>query len=121
MTLYLGYYRSTLSFQAAEEARYRTGDTKIDPKLMQLAVDLPLRLPAGCSIIGSFGPAGGASETRPSVMVVETNDIAHLNFITSYYGGFLQFQWVPAISVGADKNQREQWRQAAEAPATTMR
>jgi len=121
MSLYLGYYRPTMSYQAAEEARHRTGDTTFDPKLMQLAVDLPLRLPAGCTIIGSFGPAGGASETRPSVMVIDTNDLAHLSFIGSYYGGFLQFAWAPAISVGADKNQREQWRQAVEAPATTVR
>ena len=54
-------------------------------------------------------------------MIIETSDTAHLGFISNYYAGYLQFQWFPATSVGANKNQREEWRQAAAAPPAVTR
>ncbi len=32
---------------------------------------------------------------HPSVMIVETSDTTDLGFISGYYNGFLDFQWVP--------------------------
>lgn len=46
-------------------------------------------------------------------MIVESDQTEHLIFISRYYAGFLQFHWVPAISLGASRQERE----AAMAPA----
>lgn len=122
MSLFIGYYRPTATYREANEARARQGETAIDPKFAQMVVDLPLKLPAGCSILGSYGPGGNSPDNPPNVMILETSDTAHLGFISNYYAGFLQFQWFPATSVGANKNQREEWRQAtAAAPSTVER
>ncbi|MBK7723714.1 MAG: hypothetical protein IPI33_00215 [Dehalococcoidia bacterium] len=121
MSIYLGYYRPTATYREANETRARQGDTTLDPKFAQIVVDLPLKLPAGCSILGSFAPAGGSPDNPPNVMIIETSDTAHLGFISNYYAGYLQFQWFPATSVGANKNQREEWRQAAAAPPAVTR
>lgn len=121
MSLYLGFYRATPGFRTETEVRARGGDTSLDPKMAQLVVDLPIRLPAGCSIIGSYGVVGGSPESLPSVMIVESDNLDHLRFISNYYTGFLDFQWTPATAVGSNKDQREQWRQSVQAPATTNR
>lgn len=121
MSLFLGYYRPTATFRQNNEARAIQGEPIPDPKFIQMVVDLPLRLPAGCTIVGSYGPSGGSPELPPAVMILETSDPAHLGFITNYYSGYLHFQWFPATTVGADKNQREQWRQSVETPAQAVR
>jgi hypothetical protein len=54
-------------------------------------------------------------------MIVETDTLDHLTFITNYYTGFLNFQWTPASSVGSNKDQREQWRQSLQAPTAANR
>lgn len=121
MSTYLGFYRTTDGFRVESEVRARSGDTSIDPRFLQLVVDLPLRLPAGCNIIGSYGSIGGSPQGLPNVIIVETGDPDHLQFITNYYAGFLDFQWMPARSVGSNKDQREQWRQSVQAPAAVNR
>jgi len=121
MSTYLGFYRVTEGFRTEAEVRARGGDTSPDPKFMQLVVDLPIRLPAGCNIIGSYGSLGGSPAGLPNVMIVETDNLEHLAFISNYYSGFLDFQWTPARSVGSNKDQREQWRQAVQAPVATQR
>ena len=37
-------------------------------------------------------------------MVVETDDTAHLAFISNHYTGMLNYVWVPAISVGTTRD-----------------
>lgn len=113
---YIGYYRATNSYIEETLARARSTGSGQDPAFMQKVVDLPLKLPAGCSIMGSFAPMGQSPDAPPAVMIVETNDTSHLQFISTYYQGFLAFNWHPAVSVGANKDQREQWRQTAQAP-----
>ncbi len=121
MSTYLGFYRATQGYRTEMELRARGGDTSMDPKFMQLVVDLPIRLPAGCNIIGSYGSVGNSAEGLPNVMIVETDNLDHLAFISNYYSGFLDFQWTPARSIGANKDQREQWRQSVQAPTTAQR
>ncbi len=121
MSIYLGFYRTTDGFRTESEVRARGGDTSIDPRFLQLVVDLPLRLPAGCSIVGSYGSLGASPQGLPNVMIVETDTLDHLTFITNYYTGFLNFQWTPASSVGSTKDQREQWRQSLQAPTAANR
>ena len=57
----------------------------------------------------------GSERTRarplyaPRVDIVETEDARDLGFITQYYAGYLLFHWVPAIRVGATRDEREAW------------
>ncbi len=81
MATYIGYYRTTDGFNLENQERSRAeGPTGPPAKFMQLVVDLPGRLPAGATIVGSWGPvvngpvfAGGAP---PNVMIVEADDPA---------------------------------------------
>lgn len=91
----------------------------------ELVVDLPGRLPAGTTIVGSYAPAvTGAvfgEGTPPSVMIVEADDPTSLGFIGNYYAGYLIFQWMPATVVGGDPQRRAAWRQEAEAQTAAVR
>lgn len=126
MATYIGYYRTTDGFNLENQERSRAeGPTGPPAKFMQLVVDLPGRLPAGATIVGSWGPAvngpvfaGGAP---PNVMIVEADDPGSLGFISNYYAGYLIFQWMPATAVGGDPQRRAAWRQEAEAQTTAVR
>lgn len=121
MTTYIGYYRPNQRFVDEGNARAREGEAAMDPKFLQMVADLPLKLPSTAQIVGSFTPVGGATQASPAVFVVEASDVSDVQFISTYYQGFLEFDWHPGVSIGADKNQREQWRQGiasqAQAPA----
>lgn len=115
MATYIGYYRTTDAFAQEIQQNSREGKP-IDQKFMQMVVDLPAKLPASCSVIGSYAPAAGPvlGAQPPSIQIVETSDTRDLQFISQYYGGYLMFHWVPATVVGANKQQREAWRETAQ-------
>lgn len=123
MATYIGYYRPNQRFVDVSNDSAREGGSAMDPKFLQMVADLPIKLPSTAHIIGSFSPIGGATPTSPAVFVVEAADVSGLQFISSYYQGYLEFDWHPGVSIGADKNEREQWRQGvasqtqSEAPA----
>ncbi|HLZ68976.1 MAG TPA: hypothetical protein VKV26_03615 [Dehalococcoidia bacterium] len=114
MSVYLGYYRVTPGFAEANAARARSGEASIDPKFRQMVIDLPGKLPANCRIIGSYAPMG---TDLPAVMIAETNNTDDLFFISQYYNGYLQYQWVPARAVGTTAAERERYLASVAAPA----
>ena len=123
MAVYLGYYRVVPGFMQENQERIRReGPTGPDPKFVQMVRELPDKLPAGCRILGSYAPLGGASGDvsepgPPSVMIVETDEPRDLASITQYYSGYLAFQWAPATAVGATRQEREAWAATAATPA----
>ena len=107
--------------QAAQEQR-RRGAGGADPAFLRLVRELPERLPAGCRILSSYTPLGGAGGTvfepgPPAVMIVESDDPAHLGIISQHSGGYLAFLWVPATVVGASRQERERWAAQASVPS----
>jgi len=109
MTTYIGYYRPDANWLAETGARSRSeGPTGFDPAFLQRVAALPEQLPNGCAIVGSYAPRSVA-EATPSIMIVETDDDAHLAFITNYYQGWLQFSWAPAVSVGGSRATRDEF------------
>lgn len=115
MTTFIGYYRPDAGFLAEAGERSRSGGPAgFDPKFLELVAALPDQLPSGCTIVGSYAPRGNDA-TNPSVMIVETDDDAHLAFIGNYYQGWLQFQWVPAASVGGSRAARDEFVAQAQA------
>ena len=122
MSTFIGYFHPTESHRQAAEARAMKGESGWDPKFIQMVVDLPLKLPAGCQMVGTYGPVGGATATQPSVCIVEAADAEQLQFISNHYAGWLEFSWAPTIPLGASKNQREEWRQQlTNAPSQSVR
>jgi hypothetical protein len=110
MSIFLGYYRTNPTAAQENDARARTHGPGLDPKMRQLVLDLPGKLPKGCRILGSYVPMaepvfGDASP--PSVMIVETGDTADLQFIAQHYASYLIFQFMPAISVGTTRAERD--------------
>ena len=120
MAVYIGYYRANP--QSTEEAgqRARSGQPGPDPKLVQRVRELPDKLPASCTLLGSYAPMAGAvfaDQPPPGVTIVETDSVADLQFITQYYAGYLMYHWVPATRVGATAQERAAWASAIPAPA----
>ncbi len=109
MATYLGYYRPTADWLEQANAAARAGDSSFPPEFLQKVAELPGKLPASCTIQGSWAPRGSSGDL-PSVMVVETNDDADLTFITQYYQGWLGFQWTPATNIGGTEAQRREWQ-----------
>ena len=121
MSTYLGYFKPTESYRVQREAAARNGESSWEPKFVQLVVDLPMKLPAGCQMVGTFSPLGGARTDPPAVAIVETDNAADLSFISNHYTGYLEFQWVPCTALGTSKNQREEWRQTVATPTAAVR
>ena len=63
--------------------------------------DLPSKLPPTCKLVGSRTFTGG--ETL-GVMVVEAESFDDLQFINSYYNGWLQFDWHPTRTGGVQRD-----------------
>ena len=121
MAVYLGYYRAVLGFVQETQDRQRRGGGGPDPAFLDLVRELPERLPAGCRILGSYTPLGGGGGAvfepgPPSVMIVESDDPAHLGVISQHYTGYLTFLWVPATVVGASRPERERWAAQMSVP-----
>ena len=119
MAVYIGYYRPNP--QAMEEAgqRARGGDRGPAPQLVQLVRELPDKLPAGCKLLGSYAPMAGpvfSEQPPPGITVVETDNVADLQFISQHYAGYLVYHWVPATRVGVTAQEREAWASAIPAP-----
>jgi hypothetical protein len=107
MATYIGFYNPDPAFAArnAKNARREKGpNTSFQDKVQAL----PGALPQGTSIIGSYATM---SNERPAVMIVETSDPSGLAFISSYYEGFLNFDWTPTQVIGGNQAERDQWRQ----------
>ena len=51
--------------------------------------------------MGSYAPLGAITKTYPGVWIVETDDPDELGFVSNWYRGFLDFEWVPVTAVGA--------------------
>jgi hypothetical protein len=99
MSVYLGYYRTVPEF-------------RLDDRFRRLVVDLPDKIPAGCLLVGSFAPAGGAAgigASRPAVMIIETDHEEDLEFISRYYADYLVFDWVSVRPIGTSRQERESW------------
>ncbi len=110
MALYLGYYRPVPAYLQEVWTRARSGDRTPDAAFGRLVTALPQQLPAGCRLLGSYAAIGGeglGTPSPPSVMLVESDSTEALAFISQYYTGYLQFQWVPARAVGASSTERE--------------
>lgn len=121
MSTFIGYFHPSDSLRQITEARAREGQSPYDPKFMQLVVDLPLKLPAGCQMLGTYNPIGGATPTQPSICLVDAADPAQLQVISNHYIGYLEFSWAPAATLGATKNDRETWRQQNTNPTEAVR
>lgn len=62
--------------------------------------EFPQKLPQGCRLIGSYGPVGQSIDVPdarrlPGVTIIETDDPAHLAFITQYSAGYLAWFFHP--------------------------
>ena len=110
MSVYLGFYRPDPEWQKEFGRRARAGEEPVDPKLRQLVVELPEKLPGSCTIIGAYNTMAGnvlSDPGPPGVLIVDTTNGDDLLFISQYYSGYLQFQWHPARAIGANRQERE--------------
>ena len=122
MAVYIGYYRPNPQSLAEGGQRARSGQPGPDPTLVQLVRALPDKLPAGCRLLGSFAPMAGpvfADQPPPGVTIVETDNVADLQFISQHYAGYLIYHWIPAVRVGVSALEREAWASAIPTPAGT--
>jgi hypothetical protein len=55
--------------------------------------------------------------SQPNVLIVETADTSSLDFISRYYRGYLEFDWVPCHVLGATDEEREQFLQGLASSA----
>jgi hypothetical protein len=105
MAVLLRYYHLVPAFIHEAQTRARAGDTTPDPTMMRKAIELPDKPRAGCRLLGAYVPhgmaAGESHPTQPAVMHIDTADPADLNFVSTYYAGFISFagrvpkRWVP--------------------------
>jgi hypothetical protein len=94
-TTYIGFYQVSGSSPVAA-AWLDTG--AMLPAFAQKVNAFPASLPASCKLIGSWAVTGPA----PSVLVVEAESFADLQFINLYYYGYLEFDWHPTTAVPRD-------------------
>ena len=109
MSIYIGYQIAAAKLQEELEARSWGGDSSMPKELIDRVVALRENLPSGCTLLGVYNPIGGvANPATPGVMVVETDDTSHLQFISDHYRGMLNYVWVPATSVATTANEASQ-------------
>ena len=124
MSVYLGFYRPDPEYMREWGARARAGEQPGDPRLTRLVIELPDKLPAGCRIIGAYNTMAGnvlSDPGPPGVLIVDTSNGDDLLLISQHYSGYLQFQWHPARSVGASRQEREAAMAQAAAAAGASR
>jgi hypothetical protein len=96
---FVGFYRQVGPTDADIEGVRPTG--AFAPNLVNKIREFPSTLPTTCKLIGSWGVSGGQA---PAVMVVEAESFADLQFINSYYVGWLQCDWHPTNTGGVDRS-----------------
>lgn len=108
MTIYVGFQRINEDYRREEEAMIRsTGKTRrqLREETGVRAKTLALRenLPQGCRLIGryaaapqTFSPSDPAYLAFfPTIMIVETDDPAHIAWIIAHYAGYFTFAFHP--------------------------
>ena len=115
MATYIGFYQANEEFFRANAERARAGEPP-DLTLRDKVVELRDKLPASLTLIGSWGVSkvGAVNRERPNVWICETDNAADLQFVSNYYQGFLEFEWVPATSVGVSASEARTNMDAAE-------
>ena len=64
------------------DARSWDGDSSFPKELIDRVMALREDLPSGCTLLGVYNPVhGNTNPATPGVMVVETDDTSHLQFI----------------------------------------
>ena len=102
MTTYIGYLTSSPSYIAEWQAKVRAGGPAVDEWATGRVLELRKTLPPGRKVHGTYVPRGTPSVLAaegPGVMIVETEDDAHLAFISTHYTGLLDIVWRPATFV----------------------
>ena len=64
MAIYLGYYHPAPEFAREQQPRARAGDLAPDPTFARRVVELPEKLPRGCTLRGAYLPAGWVRPAR---------------------------------------------------------
>ena len=121
MTTYIGYLTSSPSYIAEWQAKVRAGGPAVDEWATGRVLELRKTLPPGCKVHGTYVPRSSPSVLAaegPGVMVVETEDDAHLAFISTQYTGLLGIVWRPATFVPGSSAGAEE-RLAANAREST--
>ena len=102
MATYIGYFQPNADFQRENGANAREAGSVQQNKLFRdKVVNLRDQLPSSLKLVGSYGPLGGGAPGRPSVWICETDNPDDLAFVSRWYTGFLDFEWVPAQAIGA--------------------
>ena len=96
---FVGYYRPT-SFTDADVKTFRETGT-FPPEFMAKVRAFPSQLPSTCKLIGSWAVMGGQA---PGVTVVEAESYDDLQFIDTYYAGWLEYDWHPTRTGGPDRS-----------------
>jgi hypothetical protein len=110
MSIYIGFYRPAPEYRADSVARARR-DEPTDPEVVRLIRELPGSLPDGCRIAGAYTTM---SVSHPNLLIVDAADSSSLDFITRYYRGYLEFDWIPARVIGVTDEERGQFLSVAE-------
>jgi len=103
MTLYVGFYTPNPDWTREVAAKFRQGELQPGQPVEPIATkvrELPQKLPQGCKLLASYGPVGQSPDVvearrLPGIQLIETDDPAHLTFISQYYAGYLSFFFHP--------------------------
>ena len=96
---FVGFYRPFALTEADVKGIRETG--VLPPEVSAKVRDFPSKLPPTCKLIGSWNFSGGET---PGVMVVEVESYDDLQFINSYYNGWIQYDWHPTRIGGVQRN-----------------
>ena len=98
---FVGFFRQGPT-EADTNAIRKTGNYfEAWPELGIKVREFPSKLPPTCKLIGSWVVTGGQA---PNVMVVEVESFDDIQFINSYYQGWLLFDWHPTATGGVPRS-----------------
>ena len=101
MTTYLGYMTTNMAYVAERGQKVRAGEPAVDQWAINRVRELRNNVPEGCVIHGSYNPISGPStpitKDHPGMLVVETDDLGHLSYISAHYAGLFDISWAPGI------------------------
>ena len=99
---FVGFYRPAGGSSEADLTALRQTDSPLEafPEFGAKVRELPSKLPPTCKLVGSWAVTGGQA---PNVMVVEAESFDDLQFINSYYLGWLDFEWHPTTTGGVQR------------------